>query len=75
MAVAAGLIGGISPLAYAQLTSEHDVQARLEKEGYQQVRGIEFGPETEGTNAKAVKTAGKQVSLVIDSGGNVMERK
>jgi hypothetical protein len=45
MAVAAGFIGGISPLAYAHLTSEHDVQARLEKEGYQQVRDIKFGPE------------------------------
>lgn len=71
MALAVGLIGGTS-LAYAQLTTEHDVQETLARDGYQQVRDIKFGPEY--ISAKAEKD-GKQVYLFIDSSGKVKEQK
>jgi len=69
--LAAILVGGVSPLVYAQLTTEQDVQRTLEQEGYQQVRDIKFT--SDGISAKAVKN-GKPVSLMLDSNGKIKER-
>jgi hypothetical protein len=71
LTLAAGLVGGNSPLVYAQLTTEKDVQTHLEGEGYQQIRDIKFTPE--GITARAMKD-GQQVSLIIDSSGKVKKR-
>jgi hypothetical protein len=71
MALAVGLINGTS-LAYAQLTTEHDVRETLERDGYQQVRDINFGPEY--ISARAEKD-GKQVYLASDSSGKIREQK
>jgi hypothetical protein len=69
--LAAILVGGVSPLVYAQLTTEQDVQRTLEREGYQQVRDVNFT--SEGITAKAVKD-GKQVSLMLDPSGKIKQR-
>lgn len=69
--LAAILIGGISPLVHAQLTTEQDVQRTLEQDGYQNVRDIKFT--SDGITAKAVKD-GKQVSLRLDSNGKIKQR-
>ena len=50
--------------------SEKEAQARLERAGYTQVRDVKSGPE--GITAKAVKD-GKEVSVVVDSGGRIKE--
>ena len=65
LAIAAGL-----STAYA-LTQEEFV-ARLQAAGYSQVSDIKLT--AEGTTAKAVKN-GKQVRLVVDSGGQIKEQK
>jgi NADPH:quinone reductase-like Zn-dependent oxidoreductase len=65
LAIAAGL-----STAYA-LTQEEFV-ARLQAAGYSQVSDIKST--AEGTTAKAVKN-GKQVRLVVDSGGQIKEQK
>ena len=69
--LAALLVGGVSPLVHAQLTTEQDVQRTLEREGYQQVRDVNFT--SEGITAKAVKD-GKQVSLMLDPSGKIKQR-
>jgi len=51
--------------------SEREAQARLEAAGYTRVRDVKSSPE--GISAKAMKD-GKEVALVIDSNGKVMER-
>ena len=58
-------------LVHAQLTTEQDVQRTLEREGYQQVRDVNFT--AEGITAKAVKD-GKQVSLMLDPTGKIKQR-
>ncbi|MCK1738199.1 PepSY domain-containing protein [Bradyrhizobium sp. 138] len=56
--------------AYA-LTPE-ELVAKLQAAGYSQVSDIKST--AEGTTAKAVKN-GKQVRLVVDSGGQIKEQK
>jgi len=65
LAIAAGL-----PSAHA-LTQEEFV-ARLQAAGYSQVSDIKST--AEGTTAKAIKN-GKEVRLVMDSGGQIKEQK
>jgi hypothetical protein len=48
-----------------------DIQEKLTRDGYSQVRDINFGPEA--TTAKAVKD-GKEWLLVIDSHGKVLQQ-
>jgi len=48
-----------------------DIQEKLTKDGYSQVRDVNFGPEA--TTAKAVKD-GKEWLLVIDSHGKVLQQ-
>lgn len=69
-ALTAVLLLGTASLAFGQLTTEKDVQQKLESEGYTQVRDVKFGPEV--ITAKAVKD-GKEWSLVVDSSGKVMQ--
>ena len=69
-ALAAAVLLGTAPIALAQLTTEKDVQQKLESAGYTQVRDVKFGPEV--VTAKAVKD-GKEWSLAIDSSGKIMQ--
>ena len=69
-ALTAAVLLGTAPIVLAQLTTEKDVQQKLESEGYTQVRDVKFGPEV--ITAKAMKD-GKEWSLAIDSTGKIMQ--
>jgi len=56
----------------AHALTQEELVAKLEAAGYSQVRDIKSTPE--GIAAKAKKD-GKDVSLVVDSSGQVKERK
>jgi len=62
-------VGILSP-AHA-LTLE-ELVAKLESAGYSQIVDIKSTPE--GTSVKAMKN-GKEVSLVVDSSGQIQERR
>ena len=64
------MIFGIFSPAHA-LTQE-ELVAKLESAGYSQIRDIKST--AEGTAVKAMKD-GKEVSLVVDSSGQIKERK
>ena len=67
---AAGTTAGSD--ASSQMTpSERAAFAKLEKLGYTEIKSVRSGPE--GISAKAMKD-GREVSVVVDSGGNVRER-
>lgn len=63
------IIGCFSP-AYA--LTQQELVAKLEAAGYSQIRDIKST--AEGTAVKATKN-GKEVSLVVDSSGQVKERQ
>jgi hypothetical protein len=63
------MIGVFSP-AYA--LTQQELVAKLESAGYSQIRDIKST--AEGTAVKAMKD-GKEVSLVVDSSGQIKERK
>jgi hypothetical protein len=63
------IIGCFSP-AYA--LTQQELVAKLEAAGYSQIRDIKST--AEGTAVKATKN-GKEVSLVVDSSGQVRERQ
>jgi hypothetical protein len=63
------MIGVLSP-AYA--LTDQELVAKLEAAGYSQVRDIKST--AEGISVKATKN-GKDVSLVVDSSGQVKERQ
>jgi len=63
------MVGIFSP---AHALTQEELVAKLEAAGYSQVRDIK--PTAEGIAVKAKKN-GKDVSLVVDSSGQVMERK
>ena len=63
------MIGMLSPAS--ALTLE-ELVAKLTSAGYSQIREIKSTPE--GTSVKAMKN-GKEVSLVVDSSGQVQERR
>ena len=63
------MIGFLSP-AYA--LTQQELVAKLEAAGYSQIRDIKST--AEGTAVKATKN-GKEVSLVVDSSGQVKERQ
>ena len=58
------VVGAFSP---AHALSEQELRAKLESAGYSQIRDIKS------TAVKATKD-GKEVSLVVDSSGQVKER-
>jgi hypothetical protein len=62
------MVGVFSP---AQALTQQELIAKLESAGYSQVREIKST--AEGTAVKAMKN-GKEVSLVVDSSGQIQER-
>jgi hypothetical protein len=56
----------------AHALTQQELIAKLESAGYSQVRDIKST--AEGTAAKAMKD-GKEVSLVVDSSGQIQERR
>jgi hypothetical protein len=63
------MVGVFSP---AHALTQQELIAKLEAAGYSQVRDIKST--AEGTSVKAMKD-GKEVSLVVDSGGQIQERR
>ena len=61
-----------STFAPAHALSQKELVAKLEAAGYSQVRDIKSS--AEGISVKATKN-GKDVSLVVDSNGQVKERQ
>jgi hypothetical protein len=64
-----GAIGVFSP---AHALTQQELIAKLESAGYSQIREIKST--AEGTSVKAIKN-GKEVSLVVDSSGQIQERR
>ena len=62
----------VSVFSPAHALTQQELIAKLETAGYSQVRDIKSTPE--GTAVKATKD-GKDVSLVVDSSGQIKERK
>ena len=63
------IVGAFSP-AYA--LTQQELIAKLESSGYSQIRDIKST--AEGIAVKAMKD-GKEVSLVVDSSGQIKERR
>ncbi|WMT73666.1 PepSY domain-containing protein [Bradyrhizobium sp. Ash2021] len=63
------MVGVFSP---AQALTQQELVAKLESAGYSQVRDIKST--AEGIAVKATKN-GKEVSLVVDSSGQIKERQ
>jgi len=63
------MVGVFSP---AHALTEQELVAKLQAAGYSQIREIKST--AEGMAVKATKN-GKEVSLVVDSGGQVKERR
>jgi hypothetical protein len=62
------VLGAFSP---AHALTEQELVAKLESAGYSQIRDIKST--AEGTAVKAMKD-GKEVSLVVDSSGQIKEK-
>lgn len=67
-AIFVATLGILSP---AHALTEQELTAKLESDGYSQIRDIKST--AEGTVVKAIKN-GREVSLVVDSGGQYKER-
>lgn len=63
------VVGVVSP---ALALTQQELIAKLESAGYSQIREIKST--AEGTAVKAMKN-GKEVSLVVDSSGQIQERR
>lgn len=63
------MVGVFTP---AHALTQQELVAKLESAGYSQIREIKST--AEGTSVKAMKN-GKEVSLVVDSSGQVQERQ
>ena len=63
------LVAGLSP---ANALTQEELVAKIQAAGYSQVRDIKST--AEGTTAKAMKN-GKEVRLVVDSGGRIKEQQ
>ena len=61
-----------STLTPANALTQQELVAKLEAAGYSQIRDIKSS--AEGISVKATKN-GKEVSLVVDSSGQVKERQ
>ncbi|MCK1419449.1 hypothetical protein IVA87_09670 [Bradyrhizobium sp. 147] len=61
-----------SGLSSAHALTQEEFIAKIQAAGYSQVSDVKST--AEGTTAKAVKN-GKQVRLVVDSGGQIKEQK
>jgi hypothetical protein len=72
MGLAAMFAIGSPAVSFAQLTTEQEVKAKLESEGYRDVRDVKFGPE--GITLKASKD-GRDWSLALDTAGKVIQQR
>jgi hypothetical protein len=63
------MVGLLSP---AHALTQQELVAKLEAAGYSQIREIKST--AEGTSVKAMKN-GKEVSIVVDSSGQIQERR
>jgi hypothetical protein len=63
------MVGVLSP---AHALTQQELVAKLESVGYSQIRDVKST--AEGTAVKAMKN-GKEVSLVVDSSGQIQERR
>lgn len=63
------LVAGLSP---AHALTQEELVTKIQAAGYSQVRDIKST--AEGTTAKAMKN-GKEVRLVVDSGGRIKEQQ
>jgi hypothetical protein len=63
------MVGVFSP---AHALTQQELVAKLESAGYSQIRDIKST--AEGTAVKAMKN-GKEISLVVDSSGQIQERR
>ena len=63
------LVAGLSP---AHALTQEELVAKIQAAGYSQVRDIKSTAEV--TTAKAMKN-GKEVRLVVDSGGRIKEQQ
>jgi len=66
---AAAIVGVFSP---AHALTQQELVAKLQSAGYSQIRDIKST--AEGTAVRATKD-GKEVSLVVDSSGQIQERR
>ena len=64
--------GGIGVFSPAHALTQQELLAKLESAGYSQIREVKST--AEGTAVKAMKN-GKEVSLVVDSSGQIQERR
>jgi len=71
MIYSAGLLAVAVGLSPAQALTQEELVAKIQAAGYSQVRDIKST--AEGTTVKAVKD-GKEVTLVVDSSGQIKER-
>jgi hypothetical protein len=71
VALATVLVAGSHSVVFAQLTTEDEVRAKVESQGYREARDIKFGPE--GITLKATKD-GRERSLIVDSAGKIIEQ-
>ena len=62
----------VSVFSPAHALTQQELVAKLESAGYSQIREIKST--AEGTAVKAIKD-GKEVSLVVDSSGQIKERR
>jgi len=70
--VLCSLVMGSGFASPASALTDQELVAKLESAGYSQIRDIKST--AEGISVKAMKD-GKEVSLVVDSSGQVKERK
>jgi hypothetical protein len=70
--VLCSLVMGSGFVSPASALTDQELVAKLESAGYSQIRDIKST--AEGISVKAMKD-GKEVSLVVDSSGQVKERK
>lgn len=66
------IIGSGATFSPAHALTQQELVAKLESAGYSQIRDIKST--AEGTAVKAMKN-GKDVSLVVDSSGQIQERR
>jgi hypothetical protein len=69
--MAATITVGSHSMAWAQITTEDQLKAKLESQGYKDIRDVKFGPE--GITLKATKD-GRDQSLLMDSTGKIIEQ-
>lgn len=65
-------LGAIGAFLPARALTQQELEAKLASSGYSQIRDVK--PTAKGTALKATKN-GKEVPLVVDSSGQIQERR